>query len=108
RFRESAHMFARELKARIVDDNREPVGPAAFEAIGAQLQAVHRSMEARGIAPGGALALRLFSWWGWQKRRARARGSFAGRSRRTITTTTSSTRRRSRTPSTTRCSGSWS
>jgi len=61
RFRQSAQMFARELKARIVDDNREPVGPAAFDAIGAQLQAVHGSMEARGIAPGGALALRLFS-----------------------------------------------
>ncbi len=61
RFRQSAQMLARELKARIVDDNREPVGPAAFDAIGAQLQAVHASMEARGIAPGGALALRLFS-----------------------------------------------
>jgi len=61
RFRQSAQMFARELKARIVDDNREPVGPAAFDAIEAQLQAVHGSMEARGIAPGGALALRLFS-----------------------------------------------
>ncbi len=61
RFRQSAQMLARELKARIVDDNREPVGPAAFDAIGAQLQAVHESMEARGIAPGGALALRLFS-----------------------------------------------
>ena len=61
RFRQSAQMFARELKARIVDDNREPVGPAAFDAIGAQLQAVHGSMEAHGIAPGGALALRLFS-----------------------------------------------
>jgi hypothetical protein len=61
RFRQSAQMFAQELKARIVDDNREPVGPAAFDAIGAQLQAVHASMEARGIAPGGALALRLFS-----------------------------------------------
>jgi len=61
RFRDSARMFARELKARIVDDNREPLGPAAFEAIGTQLQVVHGSMEARGIAPGGALALRLFS-----------------------------------------------
>jgi len=61
RFRQSAQMLARELKARIVDDNREPVGPAAFDAIGAQLQAVHASMEARGIAPGGTLALRLFS-----------------------------------------------
>ena len=58
---QSAQMLARELKGRIVDDNREPVGPAAFDAIGAQLQAVHGSMAARGIAPGGALALRLFS-----------------------------------------------
>ncbi len=61
RFRQSAQMLARELRARIVDDNRESVGPAAFDAIGAQLEAVHGSMEARGIAPGGALALRLFS-----------------------------------------------
>ena len=61
RFRQSAQMLARELKARIVDDNREPVGPAAFDAIGAQLQAVHGSLGARGIVPGGALALRLFS-----------------------------------------------
>jgi hypothetical protein len=61
RFHDSAQMFARGLKARIVDDNREPLGPAAFDAIGTQLQAVHGSMEARGIAPGGALALRLFS-----------------------------------------------
>ena len=34
---------------------------AAFDAIAAQLQAVHGAMEARGISPGGALALRLFS-----------------------------------------------
>jgi ZipA-like protein with FtsZ-binding domain len=60
-FRESAERLAKQLNARIVDDNREPVGSGAFDAIGAQLQAVHRSMEARGIAPGGALALRLFS-----------------------------------------------
>jgi ZipA, C-terminal FtsZ-binding domain len=60
-FRDSVQFFARELNARIVDDNRLPLGPAAFDAIGAQLQAIHRSMEARGIAPGGALALRLFS-----------------------------------------------
>jgi FtsZ-interacting cell division protein ZipA len=60
-FRDCAQTLAQGLKARIVDDNREPVGPAAFDAIAAQLHAVHRSMEARGIAPGGALALRLFS-----------------------------------------------
>jgi hypothetical protein len=60
-FRESAERLAKQLGARIVDDNREPVGAGAFDAIAAQIQAVHRSMEARGIAPGGALALRLFS-----------------------------------------------
>jgi hypothetical protein len=60
-FRESAERFARQLNARIVDDNRQTVGPGAFQAIAAQLQAVHAAMEARGIAPGGTLALRLFS-----------------------------------------------
>ena len=60
-FRDCVQFFARELNALIVDDNRQPLGPGAFDAIGAQLQAVHRSMEARGIVPGGALALRLFS-----------------------------------------------
>ncbi len=61
RFREMSERLARELNARVVDDNRQPLGAGAFEAIGVQLQAVHRAMEARGIAPGGALALRLFS-----------------------------------------------
>jgi FtsZ-interacting cell division protein ZipA len=60
-FREAAERFSRQLDARIVDDNRQPVGAGAFQAIAAQLQAVHGAMEARGIAPGGALALRLFS-----------------------------------------------
>ena len=61
RFREEAERFARQFGGRIVDDNRQAVGSSAFEAIAAQLQAVHGAMEARGIAPGGALALRLFS-----------------------------------------------
>ncbi|HKW39062.1 MAG TPA: cell division protein ZipA C-terminal FtsZ-binding domain-containing protein [Burkholderiales bacterium] len=61
RFREAADRLAKQLNARVVDDNRQPLGPGAFDAIGAQLQAVHKAMEARGIAPGGALALRLFS-----------------------------------------------
>ena len=60
-FRESAEALAKQLNGRIVDDNRQPVGSGAFEAIAAQLQAVHRRMESRGVAPGGALALRLFS-----------------------------------------------
>lgn len=60
-FREAAERLARQLNARIVDDNRQPLGAKSFDAIGAQLQTVHTAMEARGIAPGGALALRLFS-----------------------------------------------
>jgi FtsZ-interacting cell division protein ZipA len=60
-FRDTARALAERLNARIVDDNRQPLGPAAFDAIGARVQAVHLSMEARGIVPGGALALRLFS-----------------------------------------------
>jgi len=61
RFREAAERLARQLNGRIVDDNRQPVGAGAFAAIGVQLQAVHDAMEARGVPPGGVLALRLFS-----------------------------------------------
>jgi FtsZ-interacting cell division protein ZipA len=60
-FRDLARSLAQGLNSRIVDDNRQPLGAAAFDAIGARVQAVHASMEARGIVPGGALALRLFS-----------------------------------------------
>jgi hypothetical protein len=61
RFREAAERLARQLGGRILDDNRQPVGAGAFEAIGGQLQTIHAAMEARGIVPGGTLALRLFS-----------------------------------------------
>ena len=54
-FRELAERFARQLNARIVDDNGQPLSPGGFQAIGAQLQAVHGAMEARGVTPGGAV-----------------------------------------------------
>ena len=60
-FRDLARSFAQGLNSRIVDDNRQPLGTAAFDAIGARVQVVHASLEARGIVPGEALALRLFS-----------------------------------------------
>ena len=60
-FRDLALSLARGLNSRVVDDNRQPLSAAAFDAIEAQVQSVHSSMEARGIVPGGALALRLFS-----------------------------------------------
>jgi FtsZ-interacting cell division protein ZipA len=60
-FSDFAQQIARALGASIVDDNRRLLGAAAFDAIRAQLKAVYRSMEGRGIEAGGALALRLFS-----------------------------------------------
>jgi ZipA-like protein with FtsZ-binding domain len=60
-FAELAQQLARSLGANIVDDNRRALGPAGFESIRTQLKGVYKSMEARGIEAGGALALRLFS-----------------------------------------------
>jgi hypothetical protein len=57
--------FARHLGAEsggsLVDDNGNALDERAIAAIGAQIDAVCRALEARGIAPGGGLALRLFS-----------------------------------------------
>jgi hypothetical protein len=46
---------------RIVDDNGTVLDERALAAIGAQLDAVIEMLSARGIEPGSALALRLFS-----------------------------------------------
>jgi hypothetical protein len=58
-------MYARDLCARqggaIVDDNAHALDERSLAAIGAQLDAVGSTLEARGIAPGGASALRLFA-----------------------------------------------
>lgn len=58
-------LHARELCAAlggvIVDDNARPLDERALAAIGAQLDAVRATLEARGIEPGGPAALRLFA-----------------------------------------------
>jgi hypothetical protein len=46
---------------RIVDDNGTALDERALAAIGARLDAVIEMLSARGIEPGSALALRLFS-----------------------------------------------
>lgn len=46
---------------RIVDDNGTALDERSLAAIGAQLDAVREMLSARGIEPGSALALRLFS-----------------------------------------------
>jgi hypothetical protein len=53
--------LAAELGGRLVDDNRSPLGDASLAKIRRQMQAIHRAMEARGVAAGGERALRLFS-----------------------------------------------
>ena len=49
------------LGGMIVDDNARVLDEQALAAIGAQLDAVRGTLEARGIEPGGPAALRLFS-----------------------------------------------
>jgi hypothetical protein len=61
RFIDFAHQLEQALGGVLVDDNRKPIGQAALEAIGQQLETIHRTMAARGIPAGGPLALRLFS-----------------------------------------------
>lgn len=61
RFIDFAHQLEQALGGVLVDDNRKPIGQAALEAIGQQLDSIHQTMAARGIPAGGPLALRLFS-----------------------------------------------
>lgn len=60
-FRDLARHLAQALEGSIVDDNRAALSVVAFDQILAQVQAVQRAMEARGVTPGSASALRLFS-----------------------------------------------
>ena len=53
--------LANLLGGTLVDDNNQPLDERAVSAINAQLMVVRRNLEAQGIAPGSALALRLFS-----------------------------------------------
>lgn len=61
RFRDFSLQAAASLGGTLVDDNREALSAASFDAIALQLQPVYESMEAHGIAAGGPIALRLFS-----------------------------------------------
>jgi hypothetical protein len=60
RFIDFAHQLEQALGGVLVDDNRKPIGQAALEAIGQQLERIHQTMQAHGIPAGGPLALRLF------------------------------------------------
>ena len=56
-----AQRLSQSLNAAIIDDNGNPLGDRAFDAIATQLAALYRTMEARGVAAGSPAALRLFS-----------------------------------------------
>jgi len=58
---EFARQAEHSLSGALVDDNRKPINQAALDSIAMQLEAIHKTMSARGIPPGGPLALRLFS-----------------------------------------------
>jgi hypothetical protein len=53
--------LANLLDGGLVDDNNQPLDERSVSTITLQLAAVRRSLEEQGIAPGSALALRLFS-----------------------------------------------
>jgi hypothetical protein len=56
-----AEQLARSLGGTLVDDNRQRLDDAGLQATRRALAAVFATMESRGIAPGGPVALRLFS-----------------------------------------------
>ncbi|OGA58104.1 MAG: hypothetical protein A3F77_07235 [Betaproteobacteria bacterium RIFCSPLOWO2_12_FULL_67_28] len=56
-----ARLLATELQGTLVDDNDRTLDERSLAAIDAQLSAVDAAFAGRGIEPGGAAALRLFS-----------------------------------------------
>ncbi len=56
-----AKSYAESLDGTLADDNRVTLSDAGLDKIRQQLRAIYASMAARGIAPGGPIALRLFS-----------------------------------------------
>jgi FtsZ-interacting cell division protein ZipA len=57
----TARQMESSLGATLVDDNQRPLGEMQIEKIRQQLKVIHAKMVARGIIPGSASALRLFS-----------------------------------------------
>lgn len=56
-----AGSIAHELGGAMVDDNGKALDQRSLAAIDAQLETARSELDARGFAPGGPLALRLFS-----------------------------------------------
>ncbi|OAM53032.1 hypothetical protein A7981_06300 [Methylovorus sp. MM2] len=56
-----AKQMAHSLNASLVDDNQRPLGELQIDKIRQQLKIIHAHMVTRGVVPGSACALRLFS-----------------------------------------------
>jgi hypothetical protein len=56
-----AHQLEQALGGMLVDDHRKPVGQAALDRIGRQLERIYGQMDARGIPAGSPAAQRLFA-----------------------------------------------
>jgi len=57
----SAQALAIGMDAAIVDDNAQPLSPAGFDVIGAELQRLYDALSAHELPAGSAAARRLFS-----------------------------------------------
>ena len=60
-WREAALGLATAMEADLVDDSGRPVGDAAFEAIGRELETLYGALEQHDLAAGSPAARRLFS-----------------------------------------------
>ena len=61
RMREVAAALAEGMDGVLTDDNAQPIQPQALDVIGADLEQLYDTLEARDLAAGSPLARRLFS-----------------------------------------------
>lgn len=61
RMREAAAALAQAMDGVLVDDNGQPIRPEALDLIGAELERLYDTLEARDLAAGSPQARRLFS-----------------------------------------------
>ena len=61
RMREAALALAQAMDGLVTDDNGQPLPPEAMDVIGADLEQLYDTLDARDLSAGSALARRLFS-----------------------------------------------
>jgi hypothetical protein len=61
RMREAATALAQTMDGVLTDDNHQPLQPEAMDVIGAELETLYDTLDARDLSAGSPLARRLFS-----------------------------------------------